>query len=56
MKPVTQEDTPEVSGGLVVDCEPVPIDINPLPYPGGPGPYYPPAPIAPVSEEPFTTI
>jgi hypothetical protein len=57
MKPVKQDQTPEVSGGIVItDCEPVPIDTDPLPYPGAPGPYYPTAPIVPVIDEPFTTI
>ena len=56
MKPVKHDQTPEVSGGIVTDGEPLPVDVNPLPYPGGPGPYYPPAPIAPVIDDPFTTI
>lgn len=53
MKPVTQEKTPEVSGGRVVDCEPV--VINPLPEPW-PVPSYPPAPIVPATDDPFITI
>lgn len=55
MKPLKQDNTPDVSGGIV-DCEPLPIaDINPLPVPF-PGGDYPPAPITPVIEEPFITI
>jgi hypothetical protein len=53
MKPVTKENTPEVSGGLVVDCEPVIIDPLPEPWPI---PSYPQAPVVPVIDDPYTTI
>ncbi len=54
MKKVNHQQTPEISGGIV-DCEPVPIEVHtPLPYPGDP--VYPPAPIAPVIDDPYNTI
>lgn len=55
MKPVIKEQTPEISGGIV-DCEPVPIIDEPLPAPYPGGGIYPPAPITPVIDEPFTVI
>ena len=53
MKPLKQQDTPEVSGGAdhAVDKEPVMIDPLPMPTPS-----YPIAPVTPVVDEPFTII
>lgn len=55
MKSVNQDDTPEVSGGISLD-EPLPVVSDPLPAPYPGNPCYPPAPITPVIEEPFTLI
>ena len=53
MKPLKQQDVPEVSGGhdQIGDKEPVMIDPLPLPNPS-----YPVAPVTPVVDEPFTII
>lgn len=53
MKPVKQEDTPEISGGNAVEGPIKPSDIYPWPAPSDP--IYPPAPITPVIDEPFIT-
>ena len=53
MKPLKQQDVPEVSGGSEYPVEKEPVLIDPLPMPI---PTYPVAPVTPVVEEPFTII